>query len=113
MLRGSGRNWALRLAVALLIGACSLPPTVTASPAPTIAASPTLAATPQPVASPATAAAALTPGSNRPIVHDAAAQKAWREDFTALSDQLRQQHPNPFYRDSEADFQKLVDTLDQ
>ena len=30
-----------------------------------------------------------------------------------LADDLRVHHPNPFYRASETDFQKLVDTLDQ
>src|SRR5262249_51722593 len=61
----------------------------------------------------ATAALTATPGEARPVVQDAAAQLAWREDLAALAATIRKQHPNPFFRTPEADFQAQVDALDR
>lgn len=37
----------------------------------------------------------------------------WREDLKYLAEQLRQRHPNPFYKTPEREFQRAVDELDK
>lgn len=48
----------------------------------------------------------------RTMLQSAEAQAAWREDLHYLAEQMKERHPNLFWRVSEADFQEMVATLD-
>ncbi len=54
----------------------------------------------------------LVSAQDRPLLQDAAAQTAWREDLHVMAERLPKAHPNLFWRMTEADFQKAIDALD-